>query len=370
MRCINLDWLEVFCKEPPTPRDAQYFASLGFPVNRREYGTPQYQEMFTISKDGEPFVEVRRNPYSKKSNGGIMDDNACHIRVVNKVLYRENPVGLLRDFLSRNGYTLGGLTRVDVCLDFTKLDAGDNPASFIKKYMSGKIAKVNQCNIAAHGKDSFSSREWNSLSWGAEKSMIRTKIYNKSLEMKEAKDKAYIRTAWYSAGLIQNIDDVDTQVWRVEFSIKSEAKKWVVVEDESSDERKLSTMYNTLSCYDTRDKCMIIFHSLASHYFHFKKVEIDDSGKKRRKDRCEDLETFKYKATDVIYKVMRDVDSKLPTRTDKLLIKRCLKIEADESRTLWLRDGARATRIALSNDVLECELMNRKEEELRRFDVK
>ena len=51
--------------------------------------------------------------------------------------------------------------------------------------MAGELAKVNQCKLSAHGKDSFDDRIWNSLSWGAEKSMISTKLYNKTLEMKE-----------------------------------------------------------------------------------------------------------------------------------------------------------------------------------------
>ena len=47
VKCINLDWLEVYCIEP-IDMPAQYFQNLGWQVNIREYGTPLYKEMFTL----------------------------------------------------------------------------------------------------------------------------------------------------------------------------------------------------------------------------------------------------------------------------------------------------------------------------------
>ena len=41
LKCVNLDWLEVFCLEP-ADMPAQYFQNLGWQVNVREYGTPLY----------------------------------------------------------------------------------------------------------------------------------------------------------------------------------------------------------------------------------------------------------------------------------------------------------------------------------------
>ena len=63
-RCINLDWLEVFCLEPDPhqPLDANYYRAQGFFVEERDYGTRIYHEMFTVLIDGQPFIEVRRRP--------------------------------------------------------------------------------------------------------------------------------------------------------------------------------------------------------------------------------------------------------------------------------------------------------------------
>lgn len=66
LKCINLDWLEVYCIEP-TAMDANYFQNLGWQVNSRVYGTPLMREMFTLlGENGKPFLEIRRNPYSLK----------------------------------------------------------------------------------------------------------------------------------------------------------------------------------------------------------------------------------------------------------------------------------------------------------------
>lgn len=353
-RCINIDWLEVFCEECiDRPRNAEYYMSRNFVVKLRDYGTPQYREMFTIYVANEPFVEIRRNPYSQKGNGGIFKANACHIRLCNRTCYEQHPIELLRVFLLENKYTIKGISRVDICLDFLKFDTNRDPQSFIKDYMSNKISKINQSNVSAHGKDTFSNRTWNSLSWGAEKSMIRTKIYNKTLEMNQVGIKTYIRQSWYQAGLITDLNDYDTQVWRIEFSIKSEAKEWVNIADESHAKTRHSVMKNTLSCYDDREKLMIIFRSLEYRYFHFKQVEYDENGKARRKDRCKDVRTFIYRASDKIYKAKRIVQRREPTRTDRILINKCKLIEADLSLPQWQHIAAKHMRMILSNELFD-----------------
>ena len=63
VRCVNIDWLEVFAMEIGAPHDADYFIRAGFVVHVREYGTRIYNEMFTLDgQDGHPLLEVRRNP--------------------------------------------------------------------------------------------------------------------------------------------------------------------------------------------------------------------------------------------------------------------------------------------------------------------
>ena len=94
-RCINLDWLEVFAKEPAA-LNPDYFRAAGYNVNVREYGTPQYAQMFTLSLGALPLLEIRRAPYSLKSQGGIFETGAMHIRLCNNTCYARTRLSNLR----------------------------------------------------------------------------------------------------------------------------------------------------------------------------------------------------------------------------------------------------------------------------------
>ncbi|WP_405366737.1 hypothetical protein, partial [Ruminobacter sp.] len=166
-RCINLDWLEVHVYEPILkPHDAYYYRSCGYVVHEREYGTRVYKEMFVIDgSDGLPLLEVRRNPASTGLKG-IHSPNESHIRLVNRACYFDNAADFLDKFLITHEYYDVRISRVDICMDFAKFDFGDDPAAFVRRYFHRKYSKINQGRIHAHGSDTWSGQDWNSLSWG------------------------------------------------------------------------------------------------------------------------------------------------------------------------------------------------------------
>lgn len=305
MRCCNLDWLEVYCEEDPTvsPCDAAYYERSGYHVHVRDYGTRQYKEMFTVlDKDDNGFVEIRRNPVSGDAAErirGIFSPFSCHIRLVNRWCYHPDCVNLFTEFLNRHHYNIIRIFRLDICLDFELFDKGDEPRKFIQRYMSGRYSKINQSNLSAHGRDQWDGRTWNSLSWGAEKSMVGTKIYNKTQELRDVKDKPYIRYAWFQSGLVDDFTDCTKHdadgnvyhpdIWRVEFSIKSTARMWYVYEDNNGRKRKVERKPHSLHEYATPDQRLEAFNFLQHHYFHFKKYQDGV-----RKDRCEDKVLFDF----------------------------------------------------------------------------
>lgn len=332
-RCVNIDWLEVFAYDghEDEPRNPKFFESRGYEVKVREYGTPQYKTMFTIFEHGEPFIEIRRDPYSLKEHGGIFLQGDCHIRLCNKTCYLPSPINTLREFMIAADLRLKGITRIDICMDFNRFDYGDNPRKVLLDYMAGKLSKCNQTKIAAYGKDvgyvsthgydTFGGRQWNSVSWGGAKSSVRTRFYNKSLELRQVKEKFYIRDAWLDAGLETGCD-----VWRVEFAIKSDINHYI----------RLDTgelLRSDLNCYDDRHKLLFRFHSLANVYFKFKYVEIQDNGKPRRKDRCRDKKLFVLHKDEKAYKPIRITKDLDPTRTDKILINRLVALRNDQRMT-------------------------------------
>ena len=305
-RCINLDWLEVFCLEPDPhqPLDANYYRAQGYFVEERDYGTRIYNEMFTVLVDGLPYIEVRRNPKNP-----LMLSTSCHLRLHNRTCYLPHAAELMANWLSEHRYLFQRISRVDICLDFIRFDDNTVPRVFMQRYMRGKFSKINQSNIHSHGSDQWTGRVWNSVSWGSPSSMVGTKFYNKTLELYDPKTnsyaKPYIRYAWLNDGLIDDMDKctlkgVTQEIWRVEFSIRSGVKRWFVIELNGKN-KAYQSIHNTLDCYDSKPKLLCIFASLANHYFRFKRYQID-----QRKDRCPDRVLFRWTGVQQFVEVDRD----------------------------------------------------------------
>ena len=356
IRCVNLDWLEVYCLESSIgyPHDAEYFRRAGWHVREREYGTPTYKEMFTLFSydNDEPLIEVRRAPKAPRgyNTGGIMDPNACHIRLCNRTCYMEDAAGLLQRFLEENFFEYSRISRVDIALDFEKFDSGDDPQKFLQRYIKGQYAKINQARISMHGADRWDGRTWNSVKWGNENSMVTTKMYCKTLELRQVSDKPYIRQAWYEAGLIDDWFDMTKrmedgtvykpEIWRIEFSIKSSTRNWFVVEDPYSTKRKLKSIRHTLEQYRTRRQMLDVFFSLADHYFHFKKFT-----EGVRKDRCEDKVLFGKKIPSVFYKVTHVATHE---KQDKTLLRLRLMLR-DYQNTIYDEEKRQACRMLIAD---------------------
>lgn len=360
MRCCNIDWLECYCIEDSIeyPHNADYFRRKGWEVREREYGTPMYSEMFTLFDNfGEPFIEIRRNPKSSQRAAGIFDANSCHVRLSNRTCYANNAAILMQNFLEENRLAFQRISRIDICLDFERFDYGDEPQKFLQRFMAGRYSKINQANISAHGLDQWDGRMWNSISWGSKTSMVGTKFYNKTKELREVKDKPYIRQAWQQSGLVDDMTTLEKvrrdgtrykpDIWRVEFSIKSSTRKWFVVEDYQGDRKRIKSMRNTLDVYSDRKNIFQVFLSLSEHYFHFKIVEykatresaaqqaletviIDplspfaDSSATRelqRKDRCKDKLLFKKSDIESFYQIEKlCTNEKRNERVNRLLM--------------------------------------------------
>lgn len=353
VRCINLDWLEVHCREATDhPRDSIYYMNQGWRVDVRPYGTRVYRQMFTlVAMNEEPILEIRREPASQGLKG-IHEFNECHIRLCNRTCYFDNAAAFLKTFLDNNGYYDVRISRVDICLDFVQFDKGDLPQAFVRRYFHRKYSKINQGNISGHGVDTWNGQEWNSLSWGSLSSPVTTKLYNKTLELYDAKldkyKKPYIREAWFKCGFIDDIqrvtkEGVQVEIWRVEFSLRSAVKNWVRLELDGV-AKKYQSIRNTLDCYDSREKLLVIFASLANHYFRFKKFIKD-----QRKDRCPDKVLFDFSAKQRVYKVGRNDTALGSGQTFKAVYNRLLEKLKAYQMSHWGADIQKACEVLINS---------------------
>lgn len=341
VRCCNLDWLEVYCLEPvDAPRDIDYFVSRGYEVRDRGYGTRVYNQMFVILDEyGHPDIEVRRDPMQRD---GILPINACHLRLTNRSCYYDCAAQRLADFLNLHGYLFSRIARLDVCLDFERFDSGDYPAKFVPRYLKRVYSKINQGRIRLVGEDHWDALDMNSLAWGSPKSHIGTKLYNKSLQLRQVLDKPYIRQAWFEAGLVDHPVDCykigrdgrkyTPDIWRLEFSIKSGVKGWYTIE-ENGNARKLHSYRHDLTQWASRDLAFEKFASLVPHYFHFKKFVAG-----QRKDRCPDKVLFHFDEVSTTYHVDR-VASAAKTDPSVVRLRRLLEAYREKHADRSLRQA-------------------------------
>lgn len=352
-RCVNLDWLEVYVLESRHryPCDADYFRKQGYFVKERDYGTRSYNQMFTIEDEhGDPWIEVRRDPQSGNSDFVGLVPESCHLRLVNRACYADDAVEKLRQFMMKHDYLFQRIFRIDVCYDFEFFDYGDDPEKFARRYINRVYRKVNQAKLSSVANDNWGDFEWESLSWGNPKSMVSTKMYNKTKELARPKaDKPYIRYSWWLCGLIddpingtkKNVkgEVYHPNIWRVEFSMKSSARNWLIIEDITKKKKPLTKIPHTLSMFDSKDKLWQRFQDLAFHYFHFKimqykvrkpavtaaalqQVSTQTERQAERKDRCPDKKLFRWDMNHQFSKLEQLPKASKPSRDDDILRRR------------------------------------------------
>lgn len=400
VKCINLDWLSVYCLEPKgVVMNAAFYRRLGWSVVEREYGTPQYREKFTLMNGRHPFLEIERNPYSLKQNGGIFEPESCHIRLANRTLYQPKPVQQLTSFIIKYGYEYRGISRVDVCCDLTIFDNGMKPQDLANKYIKDKIWKVHQSHIApftndgddtwripislgAHGKETKTGRTWNSLKWGSPKSALSTKLYNKTLELETNTGKFYIKDTWVKAGLcdlqkvryeyrnpktkeveirakqvcvvpgtavdqeipIEGAKKID--VWRVEFSMNSEGRKWIDLGDNH-------IVDLSLNAFDNLDSLAATFFTCSEWLFCFiyaKWITKGATRMKERTNRCKKLQLFNTKFLHSHYKPQRQTETEDPSRTEKIMMNRLIAKSKDENLSDKYREACATVAVELSKE--------------------
>lgn len=355
MRCVNIDWLEVYCEEANSeyPCNADYFRKKGYMVRERDYGTRVYEEMFFIQdKDGNDYIEIRRNPKSGESSFTGLSQFSTHIRLCNWACYLDNCVQIMRDFLLRHNYIFHRIYRIDICYDFEKFDSGDKPARVARRIVEKTYLKINQTKVYAIGDDNWSSYDWETISWGNPSSMVATKFYNKTKEIKaQGNKKPYIYTQWMMADLITNPvtlikrkadgTQYTPEIWRVEFSIKSKADSWLILEDVSGKRMKKKAIPHSLALFDSKDKLWQRFQELAFHYFRFK-VKTYKKPKRgaaqyaleaitakvepelMRKDRMPDKVLFKFKDEQKFLHIQAVPKPSKPDYSDEILKRRLI----------------------------------------------
>lgn len=266
----HIDWLQVYCHCEIDPVDMVPIlpVSLVSPHadgngHHREYRleeTTQYAHGYKWSR----VVMWRNFTIAYISAIPSMEGRDYHgasIRLANPVLYTSLWYHVFMDVVDVLHWKVQNITRIDLACDQNFFLNGLHPATFLRQYACklrsflrvGRLAD----DFSLHGSKTQQSLDYNYIRWGTRSSGVCVYLYNKSKELKEIKEKPWIRKAWESDGLASNKD-----VWRVEVSITSQGLGLKSMAD---------GIFHTLFVDDlkTPDSVRQMFQVYASKYFRF-----------------------------------------------------------------------------------------------------
>lgn len=215
--CYSIDWLTFNIKlsdinNPFTKDDGIY-------AIEREQGTNIFKRIkdFYNTRDELIFTIVFQ-PHSK-----IIQSNFGQLQIANKWLYVGNLSKLVYKIFFQSNFELVNISRIDLCTDFFNFENKYNPLTFIQDVAKGNVLKVNPSKINFWGKTADYSIDYHAMNVGERDSTFNFKLYNKTQEMEEKKEKGYIKTKWHKKLLgyeeLIKMGEKPT-IWRLEVSIK------------------------------------------------------------------------------------------------------------------------------------------------------
>lgn len=276
---VSLDWLSIFCNLTSSRlyRDDSFsWTEAGFECVYTDKRSASFDVIHEVSYGGCPFAVVQSRPHSR-----YIAEDCGVVKFDNAVLYLPTFSHLFRLFCTIMRLSILSISRMDVCCDMLSV-AGGSLHHFANRVLSGEVRRSRQSSFFAVANDPTDIRGVvqvkqglrggkgfvvltdvqvqqsrgvvSYVCWGTRRSDVRFYIYDKTLELKQKKDKPYIRDAWLAAGW--NGRDV---VYRAEFSVQSSR----LVDKEVGDLRL--TLLRLLQLNDIPS----IFVSLAAKYARF-----------------------------------------------------------------------------------------------------
>lgn len=165
-------------------------------------------------------------------------------------------------------------------------------------------------------------KEWNYVCWRSDTSPVGTKLYNKSKELdRDGHRKPYIEAKWqqmYEQGFWRRGDDV----FRLEFSIRSQCKGFVRTFDGEC-------LRNDLPQYETESGLLDMFTALVEKYFRFVHTQKSKNGKLLDKSKSAKKVLFIFGQEDFTFNNLTVETKQEPARKFNLLMNALNDIRQD-----------------------------------------
>lgn len=209
---LSIDWLQVWghnldyslWSDYPNVSGAIYRATL----TSTRPGSFRKLWKICLKSTGKKVAEVMTEP-----NLSTLASNMFVLKLENFVLYQDGAVSVLGKIVEDLHLKIMGITRVDMCVDFQECGDGRDPQELLQGIAAGEISIKGFRKM--HLIQTVARREVEYVRFGSAESEVHSYIYNKSKELREVKDKPYIREIWENAGF-----DMERDTYRAEISIK------------------------------------------------------------------------------------------------------------------------------------------------------
>ena len=271
---ISIDWLEIHghILDEELRDGIETKTRNGFTIVKEESGTQLFEFRYKVMYGTTKIATLTTHP-----RASYINKRCAIVKLENRVLYCTEWYDWAVDVLKACDIIYKNITRIDLCCDLRRFKDGRRPHAFIKKYVTsvygedGYLHRRGSNEFQVHGsKDRGGLAKMNYIAFGSHKAAVRAYIYNKSKELREVKDKPWIRQFWQENGLD---DGGKTDIWRCEISIK--AKGTELMNFETGELFKLKPDYVT-----TQKRLEQIFMTYAEKYLSFS----EQHGQKRAKD--------------------------------------------------------------------------------------
>ena len=235
----NIDWLQVSFSSDVN----NYVTPAGYSYRPRPMGTKMFRDAYDIVDNNlrEVVAELLTTP-----NERMFEKNFKMLRLKNRYIYTKDYRRIFADMQRHFGFGENySLCRVDLCRDFQKFKNGLLPETFIKRihsqeyilkgkrrppqktverYVFEEYTKIVTTTII-RGRSEYKTTTYQkkysgevrpeTLYISSGSNFISKKLYNKSQEMRDKGVKTHIKALHDSV-----FDEVDGDVWRLEFSLK------------------------------------------------------------------------------------------------------------------------------------------------------
>lgn len=274
------DWFQVYCHaHKPIEKGMHLFGVSLSPFGvRAEYEvckgeeiSPLFNQHFLISWKKRKIAHISMEPRPSS-----LHPLSAMIKVDNKLLYEPNWLFYFKDVCAALQFEIMNISRVDICADFVEFCDGRQPLNFVKSYMQvarkghPSFIRCGSNKFCVYGRKDMSSLHFDYVRWGSRDSEVCTYLYNKSKELRDKKDKPWIRERWR----VFRGDDESIDVWRIEFSINSQGLKVMNISD-----GYIFDLF--VDDFATFSKCKTLFYIYADKYFKFRTFEAGETRKKR-----------------------------------------------------------------------------------------